>query len=435
MIALLALLRDAVSRRSAVVSFVLAAVAALGLGDDAVGLARGKRSGRHDRKNTQRRDRRRSRPNGATAEGKKKKKKKRKKPDAGGPDANGPTGGAGGLPAPIPAGISFTVHHGYNDPLPGQTCSIGTTIDHCDNQQFGLDFNPPTQDIVSPAAGRVKWIEGECLGIQLDDGGANLTICHFARFKVADEQRVSKGQCLGTKESHIHISLDDRYNRPGASPHPPIPFTGRYALEGQNLEPTGQQDQWKNKSFTSTNSGFCATTGTASLKIEAAVRDLTVKISDGSPLPFQPRNPTIWAEVELRNADNRATTLQVQVTYDGARGAYIGTAELPAEVTPGPYVLFVKFRDRVRTLKGQAPSILSIQAAATNVAPRITLVPGDVNDDGQLTNTDYTMIAACNTQPGQPAPCSGDQLKAADIDDSGVVDLFDLNLYLRALSR
>jgi hypothetical protein len=143
-------------------------------------------------------------------------------------------------------------------------------------------------------------------------------------------------------------------------------------------------------------------------------------------------HPTIFAEVQLNDTNNTLTTMTMQVTYDGGLGAYVGTAELPPQVVPGSHTIAVKFRDRVRTLRGTVPGIFTIKGAQTNVPPRVTLRPGDVNDDNELTNADFNAIEACFTNPGSPPRCSGDQLKAADLDDDGTVGLFDYNLFLRA---
>ncbi len=340
-----------------------------------------------------------------------------------------PTGGAGGLLSPVPAGVSYRVHHGYNDPLPGQNCAIGSTIDHCQNQQYGLDLDTVSRDIVAPGAGTVMKLDGDCLILKLDEGGVNMNLCHFAQFKVAKDQHFPQGYCLGTKGSHIHISLDDRYSAANGA-KPPVPFTGRYKLDGKDLQPDGSQNQWNDEPFLSTNPGFCSAGGPASLRIEAAVRGLTVDRTNGNVLDFRPVHPTISAEVQLQGASG-TVTLHVDVTYNASAGAYIGVATLPNQVTPGPYGIAVKFRDRTRTLRAQVPGFVTIRAGATTSIPRVTLTPADANDDDRVTTADYDLIASCYTFPGNPETCSGDRFKAADVDDSGTVNEYDLNLYTR----
>jgi hypothetical protein len=295
-------------------------------------------------------------------------------------------------------------------------------------QQYGLDLTTASEDIVAPGAGVIAWTGGDCLGIKLNDGGANLTVCHFASFKVARNQPVAQGQCLGTKGSHVHINL---YGLVADDSKPPIPFTGRYKLEGKELPPNGSQNQWLNERFVSTNPGFCSGSGPAAVRIEAAVRDLTVDRTNGAVLNFHPAHPTITAELQLLSQSNQLTTLNVDVTYNASAGAFIGIVTLPNQVTPGAYTAAVKFRDRTRTVRAQVPGVVTIRAGATASMPRITLIPADANDDNRISTADYDLIASCYTQPGGAEKCSGDRLKAADVDDNGTVNAFDLNLYTR----
>ncbi|MFT4037490.1 MAG: hypothetical protein QM692_04870 [Thermomicrobiales bacterium] len=173
----------------------------------------------------------------------------------------------------------------------------------------------------------------------------------------------------------------------------------------------------------------------AQLRVEAAVRDLTVGITNGVVLPYSPAHPTIQAKLELRDANNAISTITLSVTYEPALGAYTGAIPLPGNIAPGPYTAAIKFDDRVRTLKGQVPGIVNIRGGLLNSIPRVTLIPGDVNNDGQLTKADYDAAAACYTAPSRPETCSGETLKAADVDDSGGVNEFDINLIVRAMSR
>lgn len=49
------------------------------------------------------------------------------------------------LLAPVSAGQTLTIIHGYNDPLPNEKCVIGSSSDHCQNQRYGLDLKPSDQ--------------------------------------------------------------------------------------------------------------------------------------------------------------------------------------------------------------------------------------------------------------------------------------------------
>jgi Tol biopolymer transport system component len=169
------------------------------------------------------------------------------------------------LLAPVAAGQTLTIIHGYNDPLPGEICDIGNKLgiaqtkgDHCNNQMYGLDLQPSDQSdtkILAPLPGIIAWITGECLGILTKDN-LNLNICHFQTFDVAEQDNVSRGDILGTRvvtKEWIHLSLDDA-NYGGN--RQPIPFNGVHTIEGISFDPgpdTNRGPSFGNIVITSTN--------------------------------------------------------------------------------------------------------------------------------------------------------------------------------------
>lgn len=161
------------------------------------------------------------------------------------------------LSAPVAAGITLKVVHGYNDPLPGERCAIGTASDHCGNQKYGLDLAPQnTSDrrILAPLPGKIGWKSGDCLGITTKDN-YNLNVCHFGSYKVNQGDTVVRGQHLGDRSTTwIHLSLDDRYRQ---SSKPPVPFNGAHTLEGKALNPQADsaRNQYNNTTIVSTNGG------------------------------------------------------------------------------------------------------------------------------------------------------------------------------------
>ncbi len=183
-----------------------------------------------------------------------------------------------GLLAPVSNGVTVEVVHGYNSPAYGSgsrlpNCKIGSSLDHCANQQFGLDLQPgPGWDnlILAPADGTpsqpVKGFGGDCLNFRLDDG-TNLNICHFKSVSATAGVHVEQGRVLGVSAKQpIHISLDARntaepcaggWNLPRkgtGSYYCPIQFMAQYNLEFVNLPWDGhQENQWDNMSFVSTN--------------------------------------------------------------------------------------------------------------------------------------------------------------------------------------
>jgi hypothetical protein len=192
------------------------------------------------------------------------------------------------LLAPVPKGISLTVLHGYNDPPyaspPTQPCNItsgtrpGSQLDHCRNQQFGLDLRPSAGwdgTILAPAPGTpsargpVPGAGGPCLNFKLDDG-TNLNICHFTSVSAVPGQHVQRGAVLGRASTPwIHLSLDKRPATdctggwrllPGqpASYYCPVQFVAPYTLEGHSLPWDGSAKQRQFDDvfpLTSTNGG------------------------------------------------------------------------------------------------------------------------------------------------------------------------------------
>lgn len=161
------------------------------------------------------------------------------------------------LLAPVASGQTVKIIHGYNDPLPSENCVIGASLDHCNNQRYGLDLAPSNQsllEILAPISGKIAWISGDCLGVRtLDD--YNLTICHFSRFQKAVNDQVSIGTVLGIrKTSWIHLSIDDRYR---SSSKPPIPFNKAHTIEGVSFDPPTDESTQRNvhidEIITSTN--------------------------------------------------------------------------------------------------------------------------------------------------------------------------------------
>lgn len=345
-----------------------------------------------------------------------------------------PTGGAGGLFLPIPAGHRVQVHHGYNDPLPGQPCVIPAEIDHCLSQKYSLDFVTTTNQVIAPVDGLVRKMSSEFVFIDLQRGdGVGVALGHFASIFVRPGDRVEGGKtCLGTIGTHYHYNLERRWQADGSErpmPWDPVPFTGVYKLEGENLTPNETKDQkcWTSDCFiTSSNPGYCSTTSTY-LYIEAAVIDpLNNKSIFEHHLPT-PQTVSVEVAAWLGDQETRKTG---QVTYDMSREAFVGTVDFGMSLTNTDHAIYIKFRDRART-KWSTRHVVRVVRNKVNVVPRFTLIPADADNNNIIDSSDYDLIASCYTLVGQPETCSGEKFRAADIDLNGTVNEFDLNLYTR----
>ncbi len=180
----------------------------------------------------------------------------------------GPNGIHGGtfhhslaLLAPFPYGTKFTIEAGYNDAY-GLSCTVGTALDHCQNQLFGLDFVGSTT-VLAPVGGDVTstykylfnnvWVD--CVFIQMDDA-LNLSVCHIldATLNAHQGDTIPRGKLLGQSDGHVHLNMDKRenlgYNYPN---YYPVPFTVDHTIEGMsytaNHDGKGVNVSWLNATF------------------------------------------------------------------------------------------------------------------------------------------------------------------------------------------
>jgi len=83
-------------------------------------------------------------------------------------------------------------------------------------------------------------------------------------------------------------------------------------------------------------------------------------------------------------------------------------------------------------LTKQLPGIQTITAQQTNTLPTIAITTGDINSDNQLDILDYSILISCFGNKQTTASCTN--AAGSDINDDGIVDGVDYNLFLRELS-
>ncbi len=135
----------------------------------------------------------------------------------------------------------------------------------------------------------------------------------------------------------------------------------------------------------------------------------------------------------------RVTVLQGQtivdtttclIHYDSVTGSFITLPHAPCDMgnfTAGNYEIKVKTD---RYLQKIASNSLSLTNGQTSTLPTVTLTAGDINGDNIVDLTDYNMLLNCYNDFG-PSTCKGSVLLEADLDDDGLVNYADLNLFLR----
>ena len=166
-------------------------------------------------------------------------------------------------------------------------------------------------------------------------------------------------------------------------------------------------------------------------------------LSNKSPL-HQQRN----LNMQIINAnDEMVSETNTLVSYVSGSGTFAGTVNLPtvpATIPTGAYTIKLKSD---RYLRRTIPGIQQLVANQTTTLPPLELIAGDTNNDNSLNVLDYNALLDCGYGELKPKT-NGDQnslFKSStcqihapadnvDIDDNGVVNSADYNLFLRELT-
>ena len=144
-----------------------------------------------------------------------------------------------------------------------------------------------------------------------------------------------------------------------------------------------------------------------------------------------PLHPTRNAEVFIYDIDNKlVSTTSGTVNYASASGDFRGTVVTKTTLAAGNYNIRVRSDQHLIRL---IPGIQAIVNTGTNQLRPTALVAGDVNDDNKLNILDYNLLIGCSTTVPDPL-CTGVLKIQTDLDDNGVIDIKDYNLFLRELS-
>lgn len=158
-----------------------------------------------------------------------------------------------------------------------------------------------------------------------------------------------------------------------------------------------------------------------------------------------PVHPQRNLQVEVYNTDNQlVASASAPVNYDPGTGTFTGKMGLGQNVGSGNYNVKVKTDRYLRRL---VPGIQQIQANVDNKVPDTQLVAGDTNGDNFLNVIDYNALLDCGYGELNPLPQADAHSKFntqdckahapvinVDIDDNGVLNSYDYNLFLRELS-
>lgn len=144
-----------------------------------------------------------------------------------------------------------------------------------------------------------------------------------------------------------------------------------------------------------------------------------------------PLHPTRNADVLIYDFNNQlVSSASGQIKYEAGTGDFRGTVVTKTPLASGNYNIRVRSSQHLtRLLPGVA-----IVNTRTNQLPTASLVAGDVNDDNKLNIIDYNLLIGCSSTVPDPL-CTGVLKLQTDLDDNGVIDIADYNLFLREIAN
>ncbi len=158
--------------------------------------------------------------------------------------------------------------------------------------------------------------------------------------------------------------------------------------------------------------------------------------SSSNQNPVHPnRNVEVWV---FDSNNNQVVDKLGSINYNAGTGIFTGTVDLGGNFVTGNYTIKVKSDGHLRRL---IPGIQNIAAGQTAQMPQVNLVAGDVNGDNVLNITDYNILLSCINDPDvanvdnhQLCNSNPSYIINSDLDDNGVVNKFDYNLFVREYS-
>jgi hypothetical protein len=144
------------------------------------------------------------------------------------------------------------------------------------------------------------------------------------------------------------------------------------------------------------------------------------------------------------NTNQLVSSKSGTISYASASGTFTGKVDLGASFPTGNYNVKIKTNRYLRKL---IPGIVNIVNLKDNPIPQTFLVAGDTNDDNILNVLDYNALLDCGYGALDPLPMgdAGSIFKTQvcqvhtpvaniDVDDNGIVNSPDYNIFLRELS-
>ncbi len=120
------------------------------------------------------------------------------------------------------------------------------------------------------------------------------------------------------------------------------------------------------------------------------------------------------------------------ITYNSTSGSFTGSIITDKLATTGDYLVKASTDFHLtRLLPGHIQHII---AGQSNKLSDAIFVAGDIVQDNKLNILDYNQILNCYSNLNPPVSCTDSQKQAADLNDDGLVNQVDYNLFLRELA-
>ena len=159
--------------------------------------------------------------------------------------------------------------------------------------------------------------------------------------------------------------------------------------------------------------------------------------SDSSGSNKNPKRPTRNIKVEVFDGGgNPVANKSGTIIYSAERGKFTGSIDM-GTLASGNYIVKVKSDGYLKRL---IPGIQTITLGQTYNVPPVNLVTGDINNDNAINILDYNILISCLSDPNQSTDNQGacnsnaQYSVLSDLEDNGVIDQLDYNLFLRELS-
>lgn len=158
-----------------------------------------------------------------------------------------------------------------------------------------------------------------------------------------------------------------------------------------------------------------------------------------------PIHPQRKLSVQILDDSNKlVSSASGAVNYDAQSGSFKGSIAFAQAINEGNYIIKVQ---TPRYLRKRIQGVQKITPLRDNNMPRTDMVAGDTNGDNTLDILDYNGFLNCGYGVLDPLPI-GDpnsefnkqvckahkQAENIDVDDNGIIDSADYNLFLRELS-